>query len=131
MTGAWLMFAVDWGDPLGAVALVVMFSLVGSGAGMLAGSLFSNDQQAGSIGVFAGLGFGALGGCMVPLEIFSPTMQTVAHITPHAWALDGFAELVRRGGGILDILPELAVLAGFAVVLLSVATLRLRQVLTA
>ena len=131
MGGALVAFGVNWGDPLAAIALVVMFSLVGSGAGMLLGSLFNNDQQAGSLGVFAGLGLAALGGCMVPLEIFSSTMQNVAHITPHAWALDGFAELVRRGGTIGDILPELAALAGYAAMLLTVATLRLRHVLTA
>lgn len=131
MIGSLVVFGVNWGNPLGAIALVVLFSLVGSGAGMLAGSIFSNDQQAGSIGVFAGLGLAALGGCMVPLEVFSDTMQQVAHITPHAWALDGFAELIRRGGTIVDILPELGVLAAFAVGLLAIATVRLRHVLTA
>ncbi len=131
MIGALVVFGVRWGDPAAAIALVVMFSLVGSGAAMLAGSVFSNDQQAGSMGVFAGLGLAALGGCMVPLEVFSSTMQRVAHITPHAWALDGFATLVRRGGTIADILPELAALAGFAAVLLLMATVRLRRVLTA
>ena len=130
MVGALVVFGVQWGNPIGAVALVVLFSLVGSGAGMLAGAVFSNDQQAGSIGVFAGLGLAALGGCMVPLEVFSSTMQNVAHITPHAWALDGFAELVRRGGTIVDILPQLGALAGFAAVLLFLATIRLRRVLT-
>ena len=130
MIGALVVFGVQWGNPVGAVALVVLFSLVGSGAGMLAGSVFSNDQQAGSIGVFAGLGFAALGGCMVPLEVFSSTMQNVAHITPHAWALDGFAELVRRDGSIVDILPQLGALAGFAAVLLVLATIRFRKVLT-
>lgn len=130
MLGALAVFGVNWGDPVAAIALVVMFSVVGSGAGLLMGSLFSNDQQAGSLGVFVGLGFAALGGCMVPIELFSSTMQTVAHITPHAWALDGFAELVRRGGTIADIGTELGVLAVFAVVLLSIATLRLRTVLT-
>ena len=131
MVGALVVFGVNWGDPTAAIVLVVMFSLVGSGAGMLLGSTFSNDQQAGSLGVFAGLGFAALGGCMIPLELFSPTMQNVAHVTPHAWALDGFAELVRRGGTIVDILPELGALAGFAIALLAAATFRLRSVLTA
>jgi ABC-2 type transport system permease protein len=67
---------------------------------------------------------------MVPLEIFPDTMQTIAHITPHAWALDGFAELIRRGGTIADIALELVVLAGFAVVLLALGTWRLRAKLT-
>ena len=72
-----------------------------------------------------GLGL-ALGGCMLPIELFSPTLQTVAHFTPHAWGLDAFAELVRNNGTIVDILPELGVLLGFAAVLLTLATWRLR-----
>lgn len=57
-------------------------------------------------------------------------MQGVAHITPHAWALDGFAELVRRGGNRMDILPELGVLAFYALVLFSLAAWRLRVAIT-
>jgi ABC-2 type transport system permease protein len=57
-------------------------------------------------------------------------MQRIAHVTPHAWALDGYAELVRRGGGTLDILPELAVLSAYAIVLLALAAWRLRVALT-
>jgi ABC-2 type transport system permease protein len=107
-----------------------MVSLVGAGAGLLMGAVFSNDQQAGGIGVLLGLGLAALGGCMVPIEVFSDTMQRVAHLTPHAWAMDGFSELIRHGGGLADIATELAVLAGFAVVLVGLAAWRLRVTLT-
>jgi ABC-2 type transport system permease protein len=121
------LFAVDWGDPLGAAALVVLFALVATGAGLLLGTVLQNQQQAASIGVFVGLGLAALGGCMVPLEVFPETMRRVAHLTPHAWALDGFAELIRRGGTLADILPELGVLVVYAAALLSVATWRFRR----
>jgi ABC-2 type transport system permease protein len=57
-------------------------------------------------------------------------MTTVAHITPHAWALDAFAELVRRDGAVVDILPELGVLTAYAAVLLLLAGWRLRIALT-
>ncbi len=130
MIGAAVAFEVRWGNLGGASALLILVALVGAGGGMLMGSLFDNDEQAGSMGVFMGLGLAALGGCMVPLEIFPDTMQTIAHITPHAWALDGFAELIRRGGTIADIVLELAVLAGFAAVLLALGTWRLRAKLT-
>ncbi len=130
MAGALLLFGVNWGDPVGAVAILILFCAVGAGAGMLVGSIVDNDQQAGSFGIFAALGVAALGGCMVPLEFFPDTMQTIAHFTPHAWSLDGFAELVRRDGTIADILPELAVLALFAVGLLGLASWQLRRTLT-
>jgi len=108
----------------------VAFSAVGAGAAMLMGSVFSNDQQAGGVSIMASLGLAALGGAMVPIELFSPTLQRVAHLTPHAWAIDAFAELVRRGGTVVDILPELGVLSLYAVVLLSLAAWRLRVVIT-
>lgn len=125
-----IIFQVNWGDPIGATLLLVVFSAVGAAAGVLMGSVFSNDQQAGGVGVMLSIGLGALGGCMLPLELFSPTMQKVAHITPHAWALDGFAELVRRDGTTVDILPELGVLTLYAIVLLALASWRLRVAIT-
>ncbi len=57
-------------------------------------------------------------------------MRVVAHLTPHAWALDAFSELLRSDGTILDIGLELGVLVGYAALLLGVASWRLRRVLT-
>jgi ABC-2 type transport system permease protein len=125
-----IIFGVNWGDPLASFLLLVAFSAVGAGAGVLMGSVFSNDQQAAGVGVVLSLGLAALGGCMLPIELFSPTMQTVAHFTPHAWALDGYAELVRRSGNTGDILLELGVLVGYAAVLLALAAWRLRIAIT-
>lgn len=125
-----IIFQVNWGDPIGAVLILVALSAVGAGAGMLVGATFSNDQQAAGIGVMVALGLAALGGAMFPLDLFSSTMQQVAHITPHAWALDGYAELVRRGGTAVDILPELGILTAYAAVLLGLAAWRLRVAIT-
>jgi ABC-2 type transport system permease protein len=125
-----IIFQVNWGDPIGAVLILVIFSAVGAGAGMLMGATFSNDQQAAGAGVMVALGLAALGGAMFPLDLFPPTMQRIAHITPHAWAIDGYAELVRRGGTTVDILPELGVLTLFAIVLFSLAAWRLRVAIT-
>lgn len=125
-----IIFQVNWGDPIGAVLILIFLAAVGAGAGMLMGATFRNDQQASGIGVMVALGMAALGGAMFPLDLFSPTMQQIAHITPHAWALDGYAELVRRGGDTLDVLPELGVLAAYAAVLLTLAAWRLRMAIT-
>ena len=130
MLGSLIVFGVDWGEPLGSAALLVSFALVGAGAGMLLGSVFRTEQQAGAIGILAGLGLAALGGCMFPLELFSPTMQTVAHVTPHAWAIDGYAELIRRDGSLVDVLPYVGILLAYAAVLLGLAAWRLRRAIT-
>lgn len=130
MLGTLIVFGVSWGDPVGAIALLLLFSLVGASVGILFGALFSNDQQAGGIGVLIGLGLAALGGAMVPIEVFPDTMAAIAKATPHAWAIDGFSELVRRNGTLVDILPNLGVLAAFAAVVMTLGAWRLRVVLT-
>ncbi len=127
---SWIAFGVFWGDLLGAAATILAFGAVCAGFAMFMGSVFRNDEQAGGVGVIAGLGLAALGGSMIPLEIFSPQMRTIAHFTPHAWASDAFAELVRHGGGLGDILPELGVLVAFAAVTLVFSGWWLRRVTT-
>jgi ABC-2 type transport system permease protein len=129
--GSALLFGVHWGQPLGVAAVVILFGLVSVGFGILVGSLFRTEQQAQGLSLLLGLGLAALGGCMVPLEIFSPTLRTIAHITPHAWANDAFAKLIGNGATIGGIWHQLGVLAIYAAVLLALATWRLRRVLVA
>jgi ABC-2 type transport system permease protein len=127
MTGSALLFRVSWGNPLAAVTLMVLFAAVAGAAGLLLGSLCKNEQQAIGAGLLVGLGLSALGGCMMPLDFFSPTMLVVAHVTPHAWAADAFATLVRHSGNVFDILPELGMLLLYAVVLFALGAWALRR----
>jgi ABC-2 type transport system permease protein len=129
--GSALLFGVHWGQPIGVAAIVILFGLVAAGFGIFVGTLFRNEQQAMGISLLLGLGLAALGGCMVPLELFSPTMKTVAHLTPHAWANDAFLSLIGHGASIGGIAAKLAVLAGYAAALMALATWRLRRALTA
>lgn len=125
-----LLFGVSWGDPLATAAVVLLFSLTAAGAGMLVGSVFRNDSQAAGAGVGLGLVLAALGGSMMPLELFPEGMRAVAHLTPHAWANEAMAEIVRRGGGVRDVLPQIGVLALYGGVLLTLSTGLLRRTLT-
>jgi ABC-2 type transport system permease protein len=124
-----IAFGVLWGDPLGTAAIVIAFSLVGAGAAMLIGSVASNPEQAGALGVVGGMGFAALGGAMVPPEVFPPIMQTISHLTPHAWALDGLRKLAVDGADLVAVGPQVGVLLAFAAVLLGLASWRLRSAL--
>jgi linearmycin/streptolysin S transport system permease protein len=129
--GSALLFGVSWGQPAGVAAVVILFALVGAGAGIFLGTLFRNEQQVIGVSLLLGMGLGALGGCMIPLEVFSPAMRRIAHITPQAWGNDAFAKLAGHGASITGILPQLGVLAAFAAVLLALATWRLRRALLA
>jgi ABC-2 type transport system permease protein len=124
-----LVFGVDWGDPLAALLLLVTFALVATGVGLLLGSVLRNAEQATSIGPPVGIALGMLGGCMWPLAIVPAPMRAVGHLFPQAWAMDGFIALIARNAGLAGITRQLAVLAAFAVVLLALATWRLRKTL--
>lgn len=124
-----LVFGVTWGDPIAAAAIVAVFCLVGAAAAMLVGALARNGDQAASMGVFLGLALGALGGCMIPYQIMPAAMQSIARLIPHSWAVLGLQDLIRDGGGIASVGTNLAVLTGFAVVLLVLATWRFRRVI--
>jgi ABC-2 type transport system permease protein len=133
MLGSAVVFGVDWGDPLAAFVIMVVFAFGAASTGMLMGAVFKNDQQAGGLGVVIGLGLAALGGSMVPLSImklFAPTLWKVAHITPHAWGIEAYEEIILRDGGLFDIGLPLGILAGFALVMFSLAAWRLRVSLT-
>ena len=93
---------------------------------MLFGAVLSNENQAGALIPLA-LAMAALGGSMVPLEIFSPTMRTISKITPHAWANDAFNELLNHAASFGDVLPQVTVLLVYGLVLLAVATWGLRR----
>ena len=126
-----LLFGVHWGNPLAAAALTFTWALVGAGAGMLAGTLFRTPEQSNSVAIAAGLILGMLGGCMWPLEIVPAGMRAFGHLTPHAWAVDAWTELLSRAGTLSDITRQLLVLLGFAFVLVAVSARRLRHTLVA
>ena len=63
----------------------------------------------------------------MPIEIFPPTMVTIAHAAPQYWALRAWHAVIYDGVGLGGVAVELAVLSGFAVVLLAGAALGLRR----
>jgi ABC-2 type transport system permease protein len=124
-------FGVGWGAPAAAAALILLWALVSAGAGVLCGTLFRTPEQANAIGPAVGIALGMLGGCMWPLAIVGSGLRTAGHFAPQSWAVDAWTALLARHGGLGAIGRELAVLAGFAVVLLVLAAIRLQRSITA
>ena len=127
MLASSLLFGVDWGNLPLSLLVLLLFSLVASGAAILLGTLMGNEGAAGGLGVGLALVLGALGGSMLPLELFPDTIRAFSHLTPHAWAYEAFAEIQRRGGTLVDVLPNLGVLAAMAALLASLGAWSLRR----
>lgn len=125
-----LIFDVHWGSPWLTLLVLAVFASVAAGAAMVLGSLVDHEGTAAGLGVGLGLVLAAIGGSMMPLELFPETMRTVAHVTPHAWGYEAFAEIQRRDGGLVDILPQLGVLAAMAALMLALGGWLLRRSLS-
>lgn len=124
-------FGVGWGDPVAAAVLVVVFALVGCGAGLLVGAIGANEDRVGAVTPIVGMVLGALGGCMVPAEVFPSSMRTAARFVPHYWAVQAWQSLVIDKAGLGTIAGDLAILAAVAAALLVLATLTMRRSLLA
>ncbi len=90
------------------------------------GTFIKSEGQATGLSIMAGMMMAMLGGCMYPLELFPPFMQTVSKIFPTSWAMQGLLDLSLRGAGVMEILPEAGALIGFAVLFFGIGVMRFR-----
>lgn len=116
-----LSFGVDFGNPVAVAVLVVVYSVIAGAAGMLLGGIAKTPGQAVAVAVPAGIVLGMLGGTMWPLSVVGPLMARIGHLTPQAWAMDAWNQIINDGAGLAGIATELAVLTGFAVALSALA----------
>jgi ABC-2 type transport system permease protein len=113
-------------SPLAVVLLMVAYTLAVTAISFALGSRLESEGQAEVLAQLLVLTLAPLGGAWWPLEITPPALQTIGHISPVAWAMDGFHDLFSRNGDLSTVLPEILVLLGFALVFSLIGIRRLR-----
>jgi ABC-2 type transport system permease protein len=122
-----LVMKLNWGrEPLALFVLLLCSALAAAAFGTTMGTFIKTEGQAGGLSTMFGMVFALMGGCWYPLELFPPAIQTAVKVLPTTWAMQGMLDLGLRGGGLIDILPEVGVLLGFAVIFFSVGVMRFR-----
>lgn len=113
-----IVVGISFGHDLLALLLVmVSFTLAGTALSFAIGSRLTSEQQAIGLANLLGIALAPLGGAWWPLDIVPEFMRIVGHISPIAWAMDGYTELMFRNGDLSDVTLSIAVLAGMALVL--------------
>ena len=112
--------------PEGLVLISLAASLTATGLGLMLSALAKTAEQIGGLGSLLVITMAALGGVMVPRFVMPNFMQTLGLITPHAWALMAYQDILMRGYSLAQILPECAALMGFAAVFFGVALWRFK-----
>jgi ABC-2 type transport system permease protein len=118
---------LSWGHDLaGLAAVLISAALAGAAIGTAMGTFVKSSSQANGLSIMLGMVMGLMGGCWYPLELFPPAVQSAVRILPTTWAMQGLLDLVLRGRGLVDVLPEAGALLGFALVFFIIGVWRFR-----
>jgi ABC-2 type transport system permease protein len=119
-----VFFDMPLGDsPLGLLTLTLALALASTGLGMLLGSVARTRKQAENIGLV--LGFVLFFASGLPPSSVSRTgyesglegfRLVLSRLTPHVHAYSGYLNLMLKGYGLEDILPNVLVLLVFGMV---------------
>ena len=122
-----LVMKLNWGrEPLALFVVLFCAALAAAAFGTTMGTFIKTEGQANGLSIMFGMIFALMGGCWYPLELFPKAIQSAVKILPTTWAMQGLLDLVLRGKGLVDILPEAGVLLGFAATFFTVGVLRFR-----
>jgi len=111
--------------PAATLLVAVCAALCISALGLLIGVLARTEEQAIAFSLIPMFVLSGLGGAWVPLEVTGATFQAIGHISPVAWAMDGFKNISVRGFGLESVLVPAAALTGYAVLFFALAAWRL------
>ena len=111
--------------PLATFLVAFSCALCIAAMGLLIGIIAKNEEQAISFSLIPMFLLSGLGGAWVPLEFTGETFRAIGHISPVAWAMDGFKNISVRGFGFNSVLIPSAALVGYAIVFFAIATWRL------
>lgn len=114
-------------NPEGLVLVAVAASLAAVSYALLVAQVTSTIEQATIVSGVLNIIMAALGGVMVPRFLMPEAMQDIGSYSPMAWGLDGFFDILLRNGTVLDVLPEVGALLGFAALMLCLAVWRYRR----
>ncbi|MDE0078852.1 MAG: ABC transporter permease [Caldilineaceae bacterium] len=111
-------FGMDFGsNPPALLAVMAAFVLCITALTFALAPWIKSEGQARGLVLLLSLSLAPLGGAWWPLEIVPQFMQTIGHLSPVAWAMDAFHDLIWYNGAFTDVLPEIAVLLAAAAVL--------------
>ena len=109
------LFGIDLGSSVWPVFVVfAVFVLATTCLGLLLVTAMGTFEQLNAATPVIIVASSMLGGCMWPLSIVPPALQTIAKFTPQYWALSAAENLPVLGGGFPEAMNSIYVLLGMA-----------------
>jgi ABC-type multidrug transport system permease subunit len=131
-----LVFGMHWGpkdwptwrQAAQLLPVVVSTSFAAIGLALLVAALARTETQVAIYGTLLVLVLAGVSGCLMPRDLMPEQMKQISLVTPHAWALDAYMQLLLSPTPTLALVWQAClVLTAFGAVLLALAwrTLRL------
>jgi len=113
--------------PLASLLVAIASALCIAALGLLIGVLARSEEQAIVFSLIPMFVLSGLGGAWVPLEYTGSAFQAIGHVSPVAWAMDGFKNIVARGLGFSSVWLPVAALAGYTLLFFILAAWRFQR----
>jgi ABC-2 type transport system permease protein len=104
-----------------AIPLIVVGTLAFLSIGLLAGSFAKTPEAASAVANLIVLPMAFLSGAFFPLQGAPGWLQAISNALPLRHLVNGMQAVMVRGQPALSVLPQMAILAGFAVVVGAIA----------
>jgi ABC-type transport system involved in multi-copper enzyme maturation permease subunit len=130
-----LVFGMRWGPESWPVArqlawllpVVLTTAVAAMGLSLFLAAMVRTEMQVAIYGSVLVMALGLVSGCLWPREQMPPAAQTASLVTPHAWALDAYRQLLVNPDPYLPtVVIGCLVLTAFGAVFLGLAWWRLR-----
>jgi ABC-2 type transport system permease protein len=122
-----VIFGMTWGArPELLLPLVACTSFAAVGLSVLVASVARTETQVAVYGTLVVLVLGGVSGSLMPRDLMPEQMKTASLVTPHAWALDAYAQLLASPTpDVSAVLTSCAALLGFGALFTLIAWWRM------
>lgn len=122
-----IIASIQFGDDLIALVLIMIsFTLAVTALSFAVGTRVKNETQASGLSLLLAITLAPLGGAWWPMEVVPDFMRIVGHISPIAWAMDGYNSLIFENGDISTVLLPVLVLLAIGLVCFGIGIWRFR-----
>ncbi len=126
--GGSLLYKIDiFSNFFNLILVVVAAATACTAFGMLLSAVSRTRAQANGLGTFLILAMSSIGGAWFPTAFMPTYIQAISKFTIVYWSMEGFLQVLWRGVGTLDILPNLGALLGISLLISSVSVWQFKR----
>lgn len=110
-----LIFGMNWGTTPGwLIPVVLCTSFAATGLALLIAVIAKTESQVAILGTLLVLVMAGISGCLMPRELMPESMKEISRVTPQAWSLDAYAQLLLNPSpNLMMVQTSCLVLLGF------------------